>query len=757
MHRRAPETSRSAAGRQQARCRGGALQARGLLLAGVCLVLAACGGSGGADGGAAGSALVSGVAATGAPMEGAVVRVFDARGQAVAHSAPVGSDGRYEVRIAVGARAPMLFQADLADGEDHFAVADEAAIVGGTVNITPITSLIAARLAPTGLPQDLVLQFVGQVAGGAAPPLPTSAQIGTQTQAVLGVIAPLRQVLGDTSFDPLTGRFTVGGVGHDKVLDSLAVTFSPRAADSANIEVALRTRRAADAPLPAVVFASNASGLPPLGSGLVRAAFAPNGTSARIAALVAEINACLALPVAARVTDPNNLTAAGVRGICATMYYDGNPTQFLHNGTTIGSGAGAELLEQNLQRLDQPVYRYTRIGPPDLVAFTVRWSDLTTGASSLVVIYARGATGAAGPLKLYGNQYAYGMQVSPLVLRQTHLRADSGHMDNLRSGYLLLVPKLQRAGGGDYFDRVEVETPAGLGGSPAGQVLILRPTPADPQHLQMPGQFDPASTSATVWVGGGWVDATAAADTMTTSGQRASHPIDLAAGGEVWISDPLNRGWTDERIEALSHQSVWTFRYFRHGNTSTTPDAEQHLLTISRAPSVRELRQIPFAAFDTRTVTWLRSGLIPPPPSPSPHLFWMGAAGGGTPPPPPVVLDWTVPSGALAPARVNGFGRATNAPATPWPLRTPFGQSVPVAAAQRRATMACATPTQALRDVLCDASQPDRYSANTMFTDFELWGRSLRLVEHSHSYATYIPHTRATATPPSRPLNAVGP
>jgi len=222
----------------------------------------------------------------------------------------------------------------------------------------------------------------------------------------------------------------------------------------------------------------------------------------------------------------------------------------------------------------------------------------------------------------------------------------------------------------------------------------------------------------------------------------------------------LNRGWTDERIEALSHQSVWTFRYFRHGNTSTTPDAEQHLLTISRAPSVRELRQIPFAAFDTRTVTWLRSGLIPPPPSPSLHLFWMGAAGGGTPPPPPpspVVLDWTVPSGALAPARVNGFGRATNAPATPWPLRTPFGQSVPVAAAQRRATMACATPTQALRDVLCDASQPDRYSANTMFTDFELWGRSLRLVEHSHSYATYIPHTRATATPPSRPLNAVGP
>ncbi len=111
-----------------------------------------------------------------------------------------------------------------------------------------------------------------------------------------------------------------------------------------------------------------------------------------------------------------------------------------------------------------------------------------------------------------------------------------------------------------------------------------------------------------------------------------------------------------------------------------------------------------------------------------------------------------MPTGATAPARINGFGRTTNNPATSWPDRSAFGQSA-TASAQGRTTLLCATPDATLRAMLCDGTQGDYYSVNTMFTDFELWGRSLRLVEHSHSYATYIPHTRPTATPPSQPLN----
>jgi hypothetical protein len=715
------------------------------------LVLAACGGSGGSDGGATGSAVVSGVAATGAPMEGAVVRVIDASGRAVALSAVVGSDGRYEVRIPAGARAPKLFHADLDDGEDHFAVADEAAILGGTVNITPLTSLIAARLSPTGMPQDLVLQFLGQSV--VATPLPTPARISAQTQAVLQLIAPLRQALDD-SLDPLTGRFAVGGVGHDKLLDSLAVTFTPRSDTVANIEVALRTRRAADAPLPAVVFASNAPmGSLQVGNGLARPDFAPGGTSARIAALVAEINACLALPVAARVSDPAQLTAAGVLGVCRDMYFDADPVRFLHNGVRFERGAGGELLNPRRQRLDQPVYRYTRIGTGlapylvDLVAFTVRWSDLDAGVSDLVTIYAR--QDGADRLKLYGNQYAYGMQVNPIVRRQTHLRVDSGHMDNLRSGYILLVPNLRTNDGQPYFDRVEVVTPAGLDGNLPRVQLTLRPRFYDPRQLRMDGKFGRSSTATNVWLSGGWVNVDAARDTRTASGQTAPHPIDLDTGGEVWIDLP-DRGWGDDRIETLGQQSVWTLRYF-HRN-STTP-VVQHLLTVGRAPSLRELRQIPFATLTPATVDWLRDKSMDP--AANPPLFWIGAAGSQ---PRTIDLAWTVPWGATAPARVSSYGfdhTTVNLTPTSWLLGVVFEKSAPVTSAQRHTTLRCAaTLIQALGAVLCDGGS-DRYSVNTRFTQFGLSGRSLRLVEYSHYYSSYIPQTRPTATSPlPQPLNA---
>lgn len=246
-------------------------------------------------------------------------------------------------------------------------------------------------------------------------------------------------------------------------------------------------------------------------------------------------------------------------------------------------------------------------------------------------------------------------------------------------------------------------------------------------------------------MGGGWVNENLASSTPTASGQTAPHPIDLATGGEVWI-DHTTPGWTDPRIEDLGQQSVWTFRYFRRDNTGegATPDAVQHLVTVSRAPSVRELRRIPFAELTGGTVTRLRNMSMNP--TAGPPLFWIGAPAGG---PRSIHLEWTVPTGATAPARINGFGRTTNDPATSWPDRRAFGQSA-TASAQGSTTLLCDTPDETLRAMLCDGTN---YSVNTIFTDFELWGRSLRLVEHSHSYVTYIPHTRPTATSPSQPLN----
>jgi hypothetical protein len=723
----------------------------------IALALAACGGGGGdtAPSQASGPVpvVLSGVAATGAAMVGATVRVVDARGQNVASSDAVGSDGRFSVTLPAEARAPFALEALLPDGERQVSVIDSAS--GATiVNITPITSLIAARLSPTGTPEGLVQRFEQAMP-------PTAVDIGARRQEVLDVIAPLRQALGDTT-DPVSGSFSVGGTGHDHLLDSLTVTIVPSAATSANIELTVRTRRDDETPLPAVAFASNAPAgqLPTVGTGLRREDLGAAGVSARIEALVAELNRCYGLPVDERVTSTTSTprSAALVKdGPCKTMYYQADPAQFLDNGAVVGNGAGNGLFSADTLVFDRPVYEYTRAPvpneSPEMVVFTVRWTNQRTQARDSMVVHLR--DDGTGALKLYGNQYRHGMSVRPIVQRQTHLRADSGHMDNLRSGYNLLVVN-QQQGGQLLYDRVEVTAPVGLERSATRDVFVLRPAVGF-THLRMTGQFLDTRSSNVVWMGAGWIDGTAAATTPTVSGRTIAHPIELDGGGAVWVNDPGQRGWSDERLERLSHKSVWTFRYFLRGNTGSTPDAVQSLTTISRAPSIREVTQQPFAVFNAATRDRMRAFSM----DPAANLLWMSTRADATAPAvtEPPALDffaWDVPAAAVAPTNLNGFGRTTASYATPWEQRTAFDRLVPVASTQREGGIGCSTSDSALRAVLChDGGGSDRFSLKTMFTDIELWGKDLRQVEYSHSYATYRPSTRRTADNPSiQNLNA---
>ncbi len=723
-------------------------------LAAAAALLVACGGGGG--GSAPGPTqpqprVVSGVAATGAAMAGATVVVVDARGQEVGRSTPVGADGRYSVTLPAEAQAPFVLKAELPDEQTQVSVLAEAPAGSATLNITPITSLVAARLSPDGRPEGLVRQFEQ----GASSALPTAARIEASKQEVLQIIEPVRQALGDTT-DPLTGAFDVGGRGHDKLLDSLAVTIVPQATGTTNIEVTVRTRRDDETPMPAVAFSSNtpAGQLPQVEQGLRREHFGAEGTSARIDALLAEINRCYALPVDERVTSTTVVprSAALVKeGPCREMYYAADPSRFRDNGAVVGNGAGNGLFTSDVLVFDRPVYEYTRAGAgtgdetPELVVFTVRWTNQRSGASDSMVVHAR--ADELGRLKLFGNQYRYPMSVRPIVLRQTHVRSDSGHMDNWRSGYNLLVANLQQDGQ-PVFDRVEVVAPVGLERSATRDVFVLRPMTGF-TNLRMVGQFLDSRSSQVVWMGGDWVDPVAAETTPTSSGRRVSHPIELDGGGAVWVNDPQGRGWSDERLERLSHKSVWTFRYFLRGNTGDVPDAVQSMTTLSRAPSIREVRQQVLATFSAPTLDWMRamSG------DPQASMFWMSARTGGSgafPTEPPVItLSWQVPAGAQAPTNVNGFGRTTTSYSIGWEQRPAFDRMVSVPSSQREATLSCVTASSTLRPVLChDGGASDRYSLMTMFSDFELWAKNLRQVEFTHSHATFIPGTRRTVDAP---------
>ncbi len=698
--------------------------------------------------------VLSGVAATGAAMVGATVRVVDGRGLEVGRSAQVGIDGRFSVQLALEARAPFVLEARIDGGEPQVSVLDSVAGASATVNVTPITSLMAARLSPNGQPHGLVTRF--EQAAAAAPgaaPLPTAAEIQTSRADILRIIEPVRLALGDTT-DPVTGSFSVGGVGHDKLLDSLTVTISPTTATSSNIEVTVRTKRDDETPMPAVAFASNtpAQQLPQVDNTLRRANFGADGTSAKIEALVLELNRCYALPLADKVTSATATprTAALVKeGPCKTLYHGADPGAFVDNGAVVGNGAGGGLFSSDVLVFDRPAYEYTRAElrnqTPEMVVFTVRWTNQRTLATDSLVVHAR--EDAQGRLKLFGNQYRYSMSVRPIVQKQTHVRADSRHMDHLRTGYNLLVPNTQQDGQ-PLFDRVEVTAPVGLERSATRDVFVLRPMIGF-SNLRMVGNFLDSRSSNVVWLGADWAEPAAALATTTTSGRTVTHPIQLDGGGAVWISDPQGRGWGDERLERLSHKSAWTFRYFLHGNTGNVPDAVQSMTTISRAPSVREARQQPLAVFAPTSVEWLRSMSM----DKAANQFWMSARPQASSPlvtePPAISLSWEVPAGAVIPSNVNGFGRTTSSYSIGWEQRTAFDRLVGVASTVRASTITCTTPNPTLRAVLChDGGNADRYSLKTMFTEFELWGKDARQIEYSHSYVTYIPSTRRTVANP---------
>lgn len=679
-----------------------------LLAAAAALAVVACGGGGSSGGGA--PVVFGGTAATGAPMTGATVRVIDAAGAEVARSQPLGADGRYSVELAEGATAPFVVIAELPDGAAQVSTVPAAA--SGTVNVTPVTSLIAARVSSDGTPLGLEADFKG----GNGRTAPTPAAIQASTAEVVTMLTPLADALGDSTH-PVTGSFAVDGSGHDKLLDSIAVTIVPVSESATNIEVTLRVKREEDQPMPAVAFSSADHVLPvvpPLNPNqLIR-----SGTSLRIERLVALLNACYQLPQADRVEAGSGATIKP--GPCRSMFFGADPSQYLHSGTRVGSGAFGGVLSGATAAFDRPVLEYVRSDNDDVV-FSLRWVD-SAGNTDTIVLFAREE---GDELRLVGNRYEHPMSVRGIVHVMDHLREDSAALDHLTLGYTLTVANRQ-VDGQPLYDRVVVVAPVGLEGGATHDEFVLRPY-AGHTSLRMPGTWVATDTSQVVKLAGAF---------KLPRSSEPLQPKQVNSSGAVWVA---GAAWSDERIERLSHKSVWTFRYFLAGNTGDVPDAVQHMTTISRVPSLREAQRLPVAQFDAPTLETLRSLSME-----SPKLFWFGArpyATGDWPTEPPrLTLAWSVPEGAVAPTRASLWGRATADYATPWAQRTSFDAGPTLRSSTREVRLDC--PVGTISAILCDSTDPTRFSLRTMVTSVELWGKDERQVDVARTVHTFAPALR---------------
>ncbi|RZI80701.1 MAG: hypothetical protein EOP38_21680 [Rubrivivax sp.] len=179
------------------------------------LMLPACGGDGGGQGGnPATSQSISGTAAAGVPLQGTVT-VKDAAG--ATRTSAIGSNGQYTIDVT-GLTAPFVFRAEGNVGGSSYVIhsAATSADVGGTINITPLTDLvlanIAGQIASTYFDQG---QFSGV----------QKAQLDAEAGKLKEKLLPMLQAIGvDSSIDLLRTPFTPLASALDTALDQIRVS-----------------------------------------------------------------------------------------------------------------------------------------------------------------------------------------------------------------------------------------------------------------------------------------------------------------------------------------------------------------------------------------------------------------------------------------------------------------------------------------------------------------------------------------------------
>lgn len=667
------------------------------LIGAAILTLSACGGGGGGDSGSTptpvATVTLSGVAATGAAFADAVVRVIDSTGTVVGTSAPVGSDGVFNVTLAAGATAPFVLVASRTDanGETQSLVSVIDSASQTTANVTPITTLIASRLSASGDPTRLA----EELAAGTVSITPAAvAETVTEVQAIL---APLLEATGTTATNPLTGSFAVDGTGYDRLLDSISVNIIPSSSSTTNIEIAVKQQLTEDEQPTTVAFSSSDATVAPLPA-ISADSLVPTGTAAQISDFLSRLTTCYALPATERVSDGSTVVATA----CQAAFAGNDPAAYRHNGSTVSSsGAFASLFNTSIVGLSfsQGSYEFTRANGDLVIGYKSRTTD---GAETFgtFVVRINGSTGALG---LIGNQYQYPGGVSAYQQLRRFVTLGQEDHSYYSTGYTLNVAN-QQSGGSAVFNRVEVTTPS-------GNTLTLLPSSGS-SNLTLPdGAGNPSGTNFV---------------------RLRSEPLDpvlVTAHPKTYDSASLffvNTDRTEEQLAAATSQGVWVFRYFLAGNTGTTADATQAYRTRARALSIGELRTKGFAALTTGMLADIVSGA-----DATTGKVLMEANQPAVLAPTTGGDAWTVPAGTLPPTSLTLFGNYLKpSGATPR-----FDDSVSVPSTARTATISCAPASGT--DTHCSTTVAGAYGADVKVNGLHLFARDAGGREYAHFYAAY--------------------
>ncbi|MEN3366414.1 MAG: hypothetical protein V7606_3688 [Burkholderiales bacterium] len=638
-------------------------------------LLNACGGGGSSEGGTTGSTTLSGTAATGAAFSGATVSIIDKTG-AVVGSTTTDADGKYTITLSANAVAPFVLQAVR---DDLTLVSVAPAAGNSTVNITPITNLIASRLSASGDPSKLAAEMQ------ANPDLLSSVKVNAKADEIIALLKPLLDAVGST-VNPLTGSFAANGTGLDRALDSLSITITPSSANTANIEVAIKQSLAEDAQ-PASIQFTNTTTPAPLPA-VAESSLVETGTAPLIADLLQRMSACYALPASDRVDTPNaaNATASEIKATACKDIFEGtDPTKYLNNGARVGSAAGSPfsgIYRAGVQNVafDRGNYEFTRANGDMVISYRIASTENQTA------VVRKSATD--NKLRLIGNEYAYPGSVS--AYHQLRSYPNQPAATYYSTGYALSVPN------NGVIEKVVVTTPK--------QKVITLVKSAGSANLTIQKDSAPTGTSF-IRVRGEYADTAMTADPAVIETTQVFDP-----------ERPSN-----DDIAKFAANSVWKFEYYLTADP-TAVAATQYYRTLARALTIPELRVKGLATLNADVITDIQSmtntnGVLP--------LSNEDES---------IQVEWTVPTGAIAPTSLRGFGSGPLVNST----RVRFDDGVSFAASARSAVAPC--QPQSSSDNHCQVVGGKTVFANGSFLNgVDLRGFDGPGRQFSHFYATNRP------------------
>lgn len=703
-----------------------------LALAGIlALTVAGCGGGGGTSASSTttttttATTSLSGVAATGAAFTDATVTVMDSRGQSVG-SGTVGADGTFTITLAAGAVAPFILTATRtsADGATESLVSvvptGTGTTAAATVNISPVTNLIASRLSSSGDPTKLGAELA---AGTSTVNATTVAATVADVQTIL---APILTATGTTGTDPLTGTFAADGTGYDRLLDSIKVTITPASATATNVEIGIK-QLLAEGTAPTTIQFNNGAGQTAVASvpaipAITSNTLVPSGTAVLIAQHLAQLTSCYALPLATRV--PSGTVATSIAATeCTSAFFNNSPASFKSNGNVVGLGKafnGIFTTGGNGVAFSQGTYEFTRANGDIVVSYK---STTLAGNETFDTFALRLDTD--GKLKQIGNQYDYAGGVNPYQqLREFVTQPASNYYS---TGYNISIPLINAP---TVISYVEITTPRNttltmIRGSdsmvfPRGGNLA---TPSGTNYLRIRSEY------------------------ATTTGAPAGHPSTIEGGLMFVPSD-----FTDAQVVAIPNQAVWTFNYYSGTVGSGTLQATQYYKTRTRANSLAELRNQTWATLGAATIADMQTKFIANSPlvnGPTAGYSTLSSSANLAP-------TWNVPTGALPPTEVKLFGSAlyfdytnsttkagntgftsTTNSATYTSGRTNFNDGQTVGSTARSTTIACANGGVDANNMGEKHCNNPGYLATARNSGVHLWARDTTGREYAHFYATY--------------------